>query len=303
MNGCSQQLTPEETDPAVRTDGLTCLLDEVQRSEIPSIQSVITGLIHVINDPQSTARDLRGTIEIDPPLTARVLKMANSAYYAPRVPILDIMQAIIFVGFDAIKELALSQKVVDLFRRQDGDDGPLVIWKHSVAVALMAKLVYRREYCQGGEIAYAAGLLHDIGLIILSEFAPEQWRKAQRACEAGELPLATAERRELGFDHAELGMAITAQWEFPHELCTAIGHHHRPHRSPAEDPRLDWTLFVVDRFVRKAGLGLDRGAPGETQRYQEGLRRLQLGREALDLIYTDVGAEIRRMEDRGLLSP
>ena len=91
------------------------LLQLVDNSDISSIKKIITGLVRIINDPRSTARDLTELIQIDPPLTAKVLRLANSAYYSAQDKISEITRAVIWVGYDAIKELAINQKVCEIF--------------------------------------------------------------------------------------------------------------------------------------------------------------------------------------------
>ena len=100
-----------------KTIKLDKLIQLVDNSELSSIKNIVTGLIRIINDPKSTARDLTDLIQIDPPLTAKVLRLANSAYYSPREKVSEITRAVIWVGYDAIKELAINQKVCEIFRR------------------------------------------------------------------------------------------------------------------------------------------------------------------------------------------
>ena len=279
--------------------GVVALLVLLEASPIASIRSVVTGIINIINEPDATARDLREAIEIDPPLAGRVLKLANSAYYAPRVKILDIMQAIIFVGFDAVKELALSQKVAGIISRED--DRALGLWRHSVAVALAAKMIYRREFRLRGDDAYAAGLLHDIGTIVLEQFDPAACRAVEGVLETEGRSLVEVEAKILGFDHAFLGQAVTRSWDFPEDLVTAIGNHHRPDRATEEEARLAETLFVADHYARSQGYGSEVAGVGAGQ-FRDTLRRLDLTRQGLALLFNDVKTEIRRMEARGLLS-
>lgn len=282
--------------------GIEEILEALDQSDISSIQGVVTGLIQLIADPESTAKDLKEIIEIDPPLTARVLHLANSAYYAPRIKILDIMQAVIYVGFDAIKELALSQKVLHVFKNQEdsatGFSGGR-LWEHSLATALFAKMVYRREFRVKGDEAYACGLLHDIGIIALQQFRPRELARILSAVRTRSVSLIDAENAELGFDHAALGAAITQFWNFPGEMTEAIAAHHAPGQ---DSSRLASTLFIADNVVREAGLGYQEPVPDDKPRYQSCLQNLQMGPQAVDLILGDVQQEVADMKARGLLN-
>ena len=120
----------------------------VNRSEISSIKSIVSGIVRIINDPQASIWDLKEMVEVDPPLAAKVLKVANSVYYSPPKKIGEIKQALIWIGFDTLKEMALSQKVAGIFNENDSIEGHSIhsLWKHCVAVALITKMIYRREF-------------------------------------------------------------------------------------------------------------------------------------------------------------
>jgi len=153
------------------------IIELVDKSEISSIQSVVSGIIDVINDPESSAKDLKDIIEIDPPLTARVLKVANSAYYCSLRKISEIQHAVIWIGFDVFKKIALSQKICEMFDRNEiirGYSGNS-LWKHSVAVAILGKMIYRREFGESGENVYTAGLLHDI--VVENQFLENDFKE------------------------------------------------------------------------------------------------------------------------------
>ena len=122
---------------------LSELVEEVNKSDISSIKQVIIQLIQIMNDPKAGAKDLQGIIEKDPPLSARLLKISNSAYYGFRRKISKILEAIVSIGFDAVKELALSQKVCELFNNSEAFEGfsRVALWEHSLAVALCGKYI------------------------------------------------------------------------------------------------------------------------------------------------------------------
>ena len=157
---------------AENNEKLEKLIKLVNQSEISSIKSIVSGIMRIINDADSTIWDLKEVVEVDPPLTAKVLMKANSSYYAPPKRIGEIKQAVIWIGFEALKELAISQKVYGIFNGNGSFEGYSTrsLWQHSVAVALIAKMIYRREFQERGANAYVAGLLHDIGIIVESQF-------------------------------------------------------------------------------------------------------------------------------------
>ena len=282
-------------------------LEEVVRmvndSELSSIKSVVHGIVRIISDPRSNAKDLKEIIEIDPPLTGKVLRVANSTYYAPRARIGEIMQAIVYIGFDTLRDLALSQKVCDIFKKGEPFDGysRSALWKHSVAVALFGKMIYRREFRESGENAYATGLLHGIGIIAEDQFFQEEFNEALVRSRVGNKNLSTAEEEIFGFDHARIGMAVADSWNLPQELVEAIGFHHAPDEAPPVNARLVSTVYVADHCCQREGIGFTDSPYDNNGNFQKCLDMLGIGQEALDLILTDVKQELAGMGDQGLL--
>lgn len=277
------------------------ILKLIDESDISSIKNVISGIIKIINDPRSTAMDLKEIIQIDPPLTAKVLKLANSAYYSPRNKISEITQAIIWVGFDAIKELAMSQKVCEIFNKDESIDGYSrgALWKHSLAVALLSKMIYRREFCERGESIYVAGLLHEIGLIAKDQFFSEELKLVLGKSKDEKKNLITAENEISGYDHAEVGKAIIDLWQIPQDIGVAIAAHHNPVSATQEFSKISYTLYVADYFCQRKGVGYGDAPFEESASYNRYRNKLNIEPQSLELLMEDVQLEIAKMEDQG----
>ena len=275
----------------------------VGRSQIASIKSVVQGIVKIINDPRSNAKDLKEIIELDPPLTGKVLRVANSTFYASRTKIGEVMQAIVYIGFKALKEMALSQKVGDIFDNSDSYEGysRVSLWKHSVAVAVCGKMIYRREFRERGENAYAAGLLHGIGLISEDQFFQEDFKRALTKANSEKKNLANAEEDLFGFNHAQIGMAILDDWNLPAELLEAIGYHHTPDGASQAHERLVSTIYVADCLAQRNGLGFSDAPFEDPAPFEQCLKTLNIETDALDLILRDVQRELTNMEGQGLL--
>ncbi len=279
------------------------ILGKVRESEISSIKNVVSGIIKLINDPESSAKDFKELIQIDPPLTGKLLQLANSAYYSPQKEICEIQQAMIWVGYDALKELAIRQKLCEVFEGDSSIEGfsRNALWKHCVAVALLGKLIYRREFAEKGEKIYVAGLLHDIGIIALEQFSPKDFKRiVGKTVTAGRNQTET-EKEILGFDHAELGRAMADDWELPRELTEIIGGHHDPESISEEFSKIGLTLYAADYVCQQKNVGYRNVPDQDEKRFRRCLKKLNLTPYALDLIATDVETEILRMEDQGLL--
>ena len=278
------------------------IIELVGQSEISSIQSVVSGVINVINDPLSSAKDLKDIIEIDPPLTAKVLKVANSAYYYHPRKISEIQYAIIWIGFDVLKEIALSQKVWEVFDQNESIGGYSrnLLWKHSVAVALLGKMICRREFGERGDSAYAAGLLHDIGIIVEHQFLEDDFRNILDKAELERKNLSRAEHEVLGYTHTDIGEVLTEHWSFPEELVVAIGNHHNPDKAPQDFSKFASTLYIADYLCQERGIGYGDAPVRDSALFRKCLRRLDIKGYALDLIVKDMEQEIAMMEDQGL---
>lgn len=286
-------------------DNIQQIVDMVNLSDISSIKQSVSAIIRVINDPGSTVKELKDVIQLDPPLAAKVLKTANSAYYSRSFTrtFTDIEQAIIWMGTEIIKELALNQKVCEIFDREERIEeySRKTLWHHSVAVALMAKFIYRREYGLKGENAYAAGLLHDIGIIAEDQFLQGDFRTILQLSKTKSINITSAEHETWDFDHAQVGKAIAASWGLPEELSTAVGFHNNPLNSCFEFSKLVYTLYVSDYFCQNNGFGFGAVPDRDRALFNECLRLMDVKLHALEIILKDVKQEIKTMQKKGLL--
>lgn len=279
------------------------LIDQVNETSISSIGSVVTRIIGVINDPEATAKELVEIILTDPPLAANVLRLVNSAYCAPKNKIADIQQAVIFIGFEALKELALNQKVCEIFKRGVKINGYSRerLWKHSVAVALFCKMVYRKEFAQRGETAYALGLLHDLGIIIIDQFRNETLIQALQTAAQKGLPLSEAEQEASGCNHAQIGMALAENWNLPHDLVFGIGYHHDPMESHNGDNTLSLVLHIGNYCCQQNDIGFCDAPLQDETLFTQCCQKLHIEAHAIDLIMGEVQQKIGDMESEGLL--
>ncbi|MBN2324261.1 MAG: HDOD domain-containing protein [Spirochaetes bacterium] len=293
-------MNPTHDNTGVKIDQVVSRAD---RSEFSSIKSIVMGIVEIINNPDSTVQELKQIIETDPPLTARVLKISNSVYYGGRGRIGDIEQAVIWIGFDTLKEIALNQKVCELFRKEErihGYSRPL-LWRHCVCCALLCKYVYKMEFNERGENAYVAGLLHDIGIIVEDQFLHTQFEQVLQRCAGGDTNLQDAENELLGYDHMQVGGALAKRWCFPDELVHAIEAHHSPDRTPAQFERLAVTTYICNHLCQKSGEGYKDAPRLDDTLYSESLKLLGLHPFSMEIIVEKMQQEIERRTRRGWL--
>ncbi len=277
------------------------LIELVNSSKISSIKQTLSEIIQIINDPCSSAKDLKDIIEKDPPLSAKLLKLSNSAFYSYPKEIKGVQEAIVLIGFSAVKELALSQKVCELFRNDDSINGYSrnALWKHCNAVAILAKLIYRREFSKSGENAYIAGLLHDIGIIVEDQFLQNRFKNCVMNAEKEKKNLYQNERELFGFDHLEIGEALAKSWSFPDELIAAIGSHHNPEKTDGAYRILASTLYVADYYCQIGELGYCDSLYAGSSTFKMLLKELNVNPLGLDLLMEEVNGELDKMEKAG----
>jgi putative nucleotidyltransferase with HDIG domain len=195
-------------------------------------------LTEVLNDPYSSNADVGAVIGEDPGLTARLLRLVNSAIFGFPARIESITQALSLVGTQQIHDLALATSVLRLFKNVPEDFFDMdSFWRHSLACGICARLIAAQRREPNVERLFVAGLLHDIGRLVLCSQFPDGARAAfEFRNESGTL-LYEAERAVLGFDHAAIGRALLCEWKLPAALLDVVANHHQPtkaHNYPAE---------------------------------------------------------------------
>ncbi len=199
----------------------------IRAKQLPSLPASVVALNQAVQDDRCTVDRLLGILQKDPPLSAALLRLANSALYAGDGDVRDLKTAILRLGFDAVANLGTGAAVIRTLKGSDRLDATR-LWQHSVAVGLVARGLCRVVKKHGdAETAFLGGLLHDIGKIALDQCFPEDYGPVVRKVEEG-VHSVDAEKELLGLDHAEAGAILAAQWLFPEVIIAMIRDHHRP---------------------------------------------------------------------------
>ena len=237
-------LQPTEEELARHEEALAKLFERI--GEISSLPAVAGRILKVASDQSSGATDLMEAVADDPSLALRIMRTVNSSYFGLRNPIADLKSAISLLGFRVVRNLALTIHVSRLFHESGGyrsftRDG---LWRHMVAVASIAKMVAKTCRQTDPEEAYLAGLLHDVGIILIDQFLRKHFVKILDDIDRGKTST-DAEREELTFDHSQLGAYIAEQSHFAESIVVAIRHHHTPddYEGPHQ-PMLDVVLVA-----------------------------------------------------------
>lgn len=282
--------------------------------DLPTLPTVVAKIVELVDNPRTNASTLAHLIARDPALTARMLKMANSAYYGFPRRIGTINLAIVILGFNTVRDLAVSASLVERVNLSyEGGDLMTDFWEHSVSTAIAARMLQRFGLAGSVGESFVAGLLHDIGRLVVARYLPDEFIKLQSRLEESREPLWALEHELLGMSHAEIGGMLCKHWNLPEALCEAIRWHHLPLERPDADPltgiihfaeyiahrssrhpHLEGRLQPIDPGVSDL-LGLRRNASGAAdlvwylEKYQEELTKAESFR---DLV---LGADLSRM--------
>ncbi len=226
---------------------------------MPSLPTTVTKVLEVCNNPKTSPIDLDNVIRLDPVLMGRVLKLINSAYYGLGTQVTSLARAIIMLGINTVKNLALSTAVVDRFSdkgafRAINMDG---FWRHSLCVGVTAKLIARRRGVdpKAVEEYFAAGLLHDVGKIPLNNALPDEYVRTMALADRERLPLFLAEKRALDLDHCEAGRVVAESWKLGGAIADAIAFHHTHESYRGDHGDVVRTVAVANYFANREGIG------------------------------------------------
>ena len=232
------------------------LLQKLQSArELPTLPAVLIPLLQYLERPLDS-QDVHQIVDLiakDESLAARCLQIANSPLFGTTREVESIQSAVVVMGLERIHQIAVSCSFLKLLPSMK-DVSPSVFWAHSLGCALVAREFAGKIGFPDPGKAYAAGLLHDVGIIALLAVAPEQFATALRLARSEHIPLHEAEKRELGISHEEAGKIIAGIWHLPPEIANVIAHHHSPDEA-SKDHALVSIVGFSDLLCRLNGIG------------------------------------------------
>ena len=227
--------------------------------KMPSLPTSVAKILEVCNDPKASPADLNRIISIDPVLMGKVMKLINSAYYGLNQEITSLVRAIIMLGINTVKNLALSTAVLGtlgqaLKSQALNMDG---FWRHSLCVGVAAKLIamQRKVDRKMLEEYFIAGLLHDVGKIPLNNRLSEDYIEVMALSERELLPLYEAEDQIFTMNHADVGGMVVGNWKLGNEIRDAVGFHHAPLTYEGEHKDLLYTVAMANYFANITEIG------------------------------------------------
>ncbi|OGQ99922.1 MAG: phosphohydrolase [Deltaproteobacteria bacterium RIFOXYD12_FULL_55_16] len=264
---------------------------------VPPFPKVAQRVAEMLNDPEVSATALAEVIQYDQVITANVLKICNAAYFGLPRKVSSLDEALVIVGHDTLKNIIITSSSARFYKGAAGEGYKLdqgELWKHSIAVGIMAKELVR--YIKGVDqgSAFTAGLLHDIGKRFLSSFVADDFQKIMIKVVQDGCSFVEAEKELLGTSHAELGGMIMRQWDFPKEIELAISQHHD--QDALDKDHLTAIVALANALVISMGIGV--GADGLAVKIQgEGLEKFGITPMQLELCMASLLMEIDRAQE------
>lgn len=228
-----------------------------QCPRLPSLSSINSALRELLHADQSYTSQVAEIIRRDPSLTARLLRLVNSAYYGLSSPVNNIEEAVLYLGVRRIRQLVMVTPIIEDFQKLAGQ-APFPwrrFWQHCIATAILTREVVSAVRIPMDEVDYVAGLVHDVGKIAMAAACPEHFETIYRSGTLieGE-DLRERERCILGMDHAELGAVYLKDHNLPEALVDVSRHHHEPEKAK-HHTQLVAAVQIADLMVRSAGIG------------------------------------------------
>ncbi|HUX46796.1 MAG TPA: HDOD domain-containing protein [Desulfosporosinus sp.] len=256
---------------------------------LPPLPTSALQVIDLTKNPATSARELENVIGQDPALAAGVLRQANSAYYGYARRISSLQEAIVVLGFQATQGLAMASAVAPLLKTQlvgyeIEQEG---LWKHSLLTAMAAKSLCKKLKLPCGDVAFTAGLLHDIGKLVISIYVQEVGAYLLEKVTVAKLSYVELEEKVIGYNHASVGGFMAKSWNLPEDLVAAISYHHAPSNAHIYE-ELTCVIHVANGLANLLGIG------GGVDSFlnpiqQEALDRLSIKESNLELIMSDLG--------------
>ncbi len=225
----------------------------IERSgKLGSLPAIVYKVFGVMDDPKSTATNIGKVINDDPALTARLLKLVNSPFYGFTAKVDTVYRAVALIGHKELRSVVVAASAINVF---DGIPSDLVsmkdFWKRSLSTAVTARVLaaFKRE--PQIERFFIAGLLHDIGSLLLYLKMPDEMSQALQLQKTDRLELAKAEKEIMGFDHTEVGGSLLKKWNLPPQICGAVRYQLEPEQAPQKEQSAAWLVYLASQIVEQ----------------------------------------------------
>ncbi|MFW5829037.1 MAG: HDOD domain-containing protein [Planctomycetota bacterium] len=261
---------------------------------IPSLPEVVTQVVRMVNDPKSDGGTIGELMSKDAAMAAKILRLVNSVYFSLPDPVHSLGQAIMILGFKTVRSVALSISVINLFQQENIGFNMKSFWMHGCVSACICRLVAEKIGNVDADLAFIIGLLKDIGLVVMVEYAPEETRAVIAVAREHRISLQEAARKVIDTNHAEVGAWLCRQWGLEEEVIQTVDHQFdvaaAPHQRLVAIAQFSEYLCSLKR-IRIAG------DCGEPQLDQEVWKHLGLDKTDLVGVLAVINDEVDRAKE------
>ena len=231
-------------------------LIQKKESDLPTLPAVADKIVSAASNKNTTTEELADIIAYDQAITFKLIKLANSIYYAQRTKVDTIKRAVTVIGFDEIMGIALSMSVLKSMADKSGFSLDMkALWMHAIGCATAAKEIAKRTNPTIANKVFVPCLLHDIGKILFSTYFSEEYRKVRQVSMEARTPLYAAEMKVFELDHASVAALLLKRWNFPNSIIIPCRYHHKPDACPPEFKHMTLIINMANYLVQKAGIG------------------------------------------------
>jgi len=261
---------------------------------LPTLPNILDKMNKIAGDPNASADQLGSIITDDPASTSRILRIVNSSFYGLQNRISNVSHAIVILGFNAVKSIVLSSTIFDMFAKagKEAEFDRVEFWKHSIAAGGAAQVIARKMGVKQTEEFFIAGLLHDIGKVILDQYLNPVFIKILQTVKSRNSLFIDAEMALLGLSHARIGGWLFKKWGLANHIVAAVQYHHEP-KLAGDNAKFAAVIHMADILARaiKLGSGGDNKIPLADR---EAWRSLNIPHTEMESLLTEIGEEFDR---------
>jgi HD-like signal output (HDOD) protein len=269
-----------------------------QITNLPTLPEIVVRILRIVNDPDTSAGEIARAVSQDPPLSAKILRLANSAFYGMPRSITSIQNAVVLLGSKVIRTIVLSLTVFDLF---PGDRAVSLFnrtafWRHSTSCAFLCRFL--SEAMEGvfpfyAEESFCGGLLHDLGKVVMEQYLHEEFHQALRCAKEKQLPLYDAEMKTLGYAHTDVAEWLTSRWDLPASIQLPMVFHHSPSDAP-QCKNLVALCHFADYLCYQLKLSIDVDFIGPAL-HGDSLKELDISSEHVEKVSAQLAKELDKI--------
>ncbi len=267
--------------------------------QLPSLPDVVSKIINMVNDPDVSFKHVADEIAKDQAITANILKLCNSAYFSKGKEISSIDRAIVILGLKEVKDIvviattkSVLNKVIVGYDLARGE-----LWKHGVAVAMLAKKI-ATECNQKtiADIAFTGGIIHDVGKTVLALFVQSTFKDILNTVTEKSITFQEAEKVVMGFDHQQIGEQVAIKWKFPRVLQSIVRYHHEPMNAPDDHKMIVSIVHIANTLCLMAGIGIGSDGLYHELNY-DAIKLLSLKDSELEKLFADIPELMMKAKD------